>query len=325
MNKNYWGYRINKNNIDFFTQELHQGRLRQGWGYDERQNLRNMTLDEGAGRNLSMYNKVKKGDLLLIPHLPKWGVVAIVEATDDWFTHYEFSIDSELGDYGHVFPAKFLKSFSRQNAVVSGNIRSTLKNPSRFWNISHYSLDIEKVLSEKDLELHIKQDYRSRFESAIGEAFNIAFDGNKFKKVIYDIFNKQFTREEWEYALVSGLEVMLPFYSIDRVGGITEKEHGTDILIKLPTFVEGYEYAIAIQVKDYSGVVGNEVVGQINKASNYWENQNLKLIDKWIIITRAKKEVNLKLIDEDKSVKIIFAEELGELLNNMGRCYLGLS
>ncbi len=30
MTRNYWGYRINKNKIDFFRSELEQGRLRQG-------------------------------------------------------------------------------------------------------------------------------------------------------------------------------------------------------------------------------------------------------------------------------------------------------
>ena len=61
--KNYWGYRIDVKNQDFFFKELEQGRLRQGWGYAENQKLPD-TTDSGARKNLSMYKNVKKGDIL---------------------------------------------------------------------------------------------------------------------------------------------------------------------------------------------------------------------------------------------------------------------
>ena len=66
--KNYWCYRVDTSKIKFFTNELNEGRLRRGWGWDEAQDLRNFKLDEGAGRNRPMFNKVK-GDILLIPQL----------------------------------------------------------------------------------------------------------------------------------------------------------------------------------------------------------------------------------------------------------------
>lgn len=68
--KRYWGYRIDASAIDFFRKELEEGRLRQGWGYDEGQDLRKMTVDEGASRNSRMKNEVKKGDILLVPRIP---------------------------------------------------------------------------------------------------------------------------------------------------------------------------------------------------------------------------------------------------------------
>lgn len=175
-NKNYWCYRVDTNKIKYFNQELHEGRLRQGWGWDKLQDLRNFKLDEGAGRNRPMFNKVKKGDILLIPQLPNWGEVALVEATEDWSIAYRFEIDKQLGDYGHIFPAKYLKKFTRNNDNVTGNLRSTLKNPSRFWNINHYSNDVEILLSAEVTELSKVQDYNSRLESSIGNVFNEVFD-----------------------------------------------------------------------------------------------------------------------------------------------------
>ena len=150
--KNYWGYRIDIKNQDFFFKELQQGRLRQGWGYAENQKLPN-TKDSGARKNLSMYHNVKKGDTLLIPRLPDWGSVAIVEATEDWDDKekgYKFEIDDEKKDFGHIFPARYIGCFNRHGKDVSGNIQSTLKARNRFWNISRLSEDVEKIM--KNLE-----------------------------------------------------------------------------------------------------------------------------------------------------------------------------
>lgn len=54
MSRHYWGYRIDvKLVIAFFRNELENGRLRQGWGWDDRQNLRDLKADWGARRNLN--------------------------------------------------------------------------------------------------------------------------------------------------------------------------------------------------------------------------------------------------------------------------------
>ncbi len=322
--KNYWCYRIDTNRIEFFMDELNNGRLRQGWGWDKKQDLRNFQMDEGAGRNRAMFNRVKKGDIILIPQLPDWGKVAIVEVPEDWSEGYEFSIDDRYGDYGHIFPAKYLKSFTRNNEKVTGNLRSTLKNPSRFWSINHYSDDVEILLNSKQDELSTRQDHQSRLTSLVGDVFNNVFNEQHFANNLYDKFNEQFTREEWEFALVNGLQELFPYYQIERVGGKEEKNHGTDILIRLPSLLNNYEYAIAIQVKDYEGSVGKKVIGQIQKAKSYWESENIKLIDKIIIITKASKDVNIELTESETDVKIIFAGELKEVLNRIGKTMVGM-
>lgn len=148
MNKNIWGYRIDIKQAQFFFDELMEGRLRQGWGYDISQDLRNAVLEKDTKRNRRMFNKVKKGDIVLIPHLPNRGEVSFVEATEDWDKLYRFDIDKKMGDYGHIFPAKYLKKVNRNSNLISNNIRSTLRNQSRFWNIKHqYSNDIDKLLN----------------------------------------------------------------------------------------------------------------------------------------------------------------------------------
>ncbi|CEN48832.1 hypothetical protein [Capnocytophaga canis] len=319
--KNYWCYRIDTRHISFFKEELEQGRLRQGWGYDQNQDLRHPErIDVGTKRNLPMFQRVKKGDILLVPQLPSWGEVAVVEATADWDTGYDFQISDQYGDYGHIFPAQLIKSFSRHSSNVSGNIRSTLKNPSRFWNINHYKEDVEKIITTDDEKLKQTQTYQDRFESSVVAVFN----QTEFSNQLYQKLNEQFTREEWEYALVYGLKELFPFYEIDRIGGRSEAQHGTDILVKLPSLTSQYQYAIAIQVKDYSGGVGTQVIAQIDKA-NELNNENLKLIDKIVIVTKAEKELNAKLLENSQDIKFIFAEDLREILTEIGKKIIGKS
>lgn len=324
VKKNYWCFRVETGNIKYFVSELNENRLRQGWGWHQGQDLRNFTFDEGAGRNKSMFNRVKKGDILLIPQLPNWGDVALVEAIEDWNIGYKYEIDERKGDFGHIFPAKYIKSFTRNNENVTGNLRSTLKNPSRFWNINHYATDVEFLINKEATELSKKIDYNSRFENTIGNVFNEFFNEHEFANKLFEKLTEQFTREEWEFALVHGLREMFPYYQIDRVGGIEEKNHGTDILIKLPSILASYEYAIAIQVKDYEGIVGEDVLKQIEKSVDYWESKNLKLIDKIVIITKATKDNNIQLIENKENVKFIFANELKQLLADIGKHFIGM-
>ncbi|WP_051533562.1 hypothetical protein [Anaerovibrio sp. RM50] len=124
---NYWGYRIDTNARDYFYKEIRDGRLRQGWGFNESQNLKGNNVDVSARRNFPIINRVKKGDILLVPRIEGWDEIAIVEATDDFYNGYEFTIDPKIGDYGHIFPVKFRKCFSRYNDNVGGTIRETLK------------------------------------------------------------------------------------------------------------------------------------------------------------------------------------------------------
>ena len=328
MGKNYWGYRINTDEIDFFTSELINGRLRQGWGWNKKQDLTKLKMDEGAKRNLSIYNKVKKGDILLIPRCPTWEEVTIAEATEDFNKGYKFEIDKNLGDYGHIFPAKKIKSFVRDNTNVSGDIRASLKNVSRFWNMNFYGKDIEKLIRKNTAELSNQQTKAERFDNSINISFEKSFDKKIFSDEIFKNMLGNFSNEEWEFALVEGLRKILPEpVRVERTGGKEEEKHGCDIMIRYPG-VLGIEYIVGIQVKDYQSEVSHYPVDQICKIDKYFhENENCKVIDKIVIITESEKEDNSELEEyaEKKNVKIIFSKELKDLLYKMGRATLGLN
>ena len=324
--KNYWGYRIDVKNQDFFFKELEQGRLRQGWGYAENQKLPE-TEDSGARKNLSMYEKVKKGDILLIPRLPDWGSVAIAEAAEDWDDKekgYKFEIDDEKKDYGHIFPAEYKGCFNRHGKDVSGNIQSTLKARNRFWNISRLSEDVEKIM--KNLEGNKEStSVIENIKNIVSEQVKSYFNLKKCCDQIVDEYNQKFTASQWEEVLKDILEKIYPEYKIEKKGGSKEEEHGTDVLINVPGISENYN--IAIQVKNYTGNISDnkivEIIEQINKAGgnenegdNEYEEEESKLIDKILVITPAKEEENPKLIEKckEKNIKVIFSEELKKLI-----------
>ena len=314
--KNYWGYRIDVKNQDFFFKELEQGRLRQGWGYAENQKLPD-TTDSGARKNLSMYDNVKKGDILLIPRLPDWGSVAIAEAAEDWDKGYKFEIDDEKKDFGHIFPANYIGCFNRHGKDVSGNIQSTLKARNRFWNISRLSKDVEKII--QNLENNkISVSVNESIENIISEEMETYLKLlNEFSETIYKKYDDKFKAADWEKVLKNILEKIYPSeYIVENIGGIKEEKHGTDISITIPGIFENY--VIAIQIKNYKDVVNNidTIIEQINKSEEYEWSNNRKLIDKILIITSAKKKDNLNLVEkcQEKNIKVIFSEELKKLI-----------
>lgn len=316
--KKYWGYRIDVKNQDFFFKELEQGRLRQGWGYDKNQELPD-TKDSGARKNLSMYHNVKKGDILLIPRLPDWGSVAIVEATEDWDKAYGFEIDDEKKDYGHIFPAKYIGCFNRHGKDVSGNIQSTLKARNRFWSISRFSEDIEKIMGNLEGNRE-STSVIENIKNIVSEQVKSSFDLKRFSEKVIDEYNRKFTASQWEEVIKNILEKIYPGYEIERIDGSKEEKHGTDILVTISGLSNLEKYNIAMQVKNYNDVISDNnidnIIKQIKKAEEYvWEN-NGKLIDKILVITSAKKEENPKLIEECKkeNIKVIFSEELEKLI-----------
>ena len=305
-------------------EQLDGGVLRQGWGWSPEQDLRNLTFDGGAKRNQAIFRKVKQGDILLVPGLPTVSQVAIVEATADFSQGYRFGIDEGQSDYGHQFPVRYLRAFNRRNEQVDGCIRSTLTTRTRFWSMSHCADAIQKLLDADEGALGSRKSYIARYADAVQESFNGAFDEATFAESLYQRLTEGFTAAEWEFALVEALKARYPApCTVERVGGTAEAEHGCDILIRIPGLLD-YEYLVAIQVKDYEAVVSGAPLEQLAKA-DVLNDENHRVIDKILIVTRANREDNDRLWRNERGISVIFADELKQLLSGLSRAYLGLS
>ena len=309
----YWAFRVDVTQLSFLQQELYAGRLRQGWGYHEGQDLRDMTYDGGAKANLRML-EVRKDDVILVPHLPTYGEVAIVRATEDWATGYRYQVDAERRDYGHIFPVEFISCFVRNNEHVRASIRTTLRTPKRFWNLDTYGEDIQLLLNQ-EASLTRNQSHVDRLQSAVDATFAQEFNPVAFGRAVHQNLMLQFGDASWENVLVHGIQQLFPAFVVEHTGGHNEQLHGTDILIRIPGLISSYSYGIAIQVKDYEGAVSTDILQQINKAT-YWGEQEpgLRIIDRVVVLLRADAPLNEQLVTEAGEVRILFASDAEELL-----------
>ena len=322
----YWVSRIDKKNIDFFRNELDQGRLRQGWGWREDQNLRSRTFDGGASRNQRMFNEVKRNHIVLVPHLPDYGQVTVVEATEDWNSGYRFILpgvgrtggsageipDEEIGDYGHCFPAKKICTFHPKAEVVSAGIRSTLKCQLRFWNKDELEQDIRNICNATEEQRNNVVSHDDRLANAIGRSFNSIRE--KLRNNLCQEIDHEFQAAEWEYVLEEVLRWRYPGGSVERVGGPAENEHGTDLKITIPGLVDNQGFVIAVQVKDYDHQVDFQLLrGQVSKM-DYWQNQEgQRVIDKVVVFTKATREQQNEF-PQCEDVTFVFADDLKELI-----------
>ena len=304
----YWGFRTDVDcPASYYEAELEGGYLRQGWGYEDWQDLRkaDTTKVRELRANRRMYESVKKGDIVLIPHLPDWQSVRIAKAKDDWNTGYDFKI-GEQGDYGHMFPAERLRYFNRSNQNVHGDLARTLRCRSRFWDMTQYAAHIDALLDcdQDALITSIQKDELFR-NIALGVMASLK---DQVEDAVHRNISEKFEGTSWEFGLVEGLRALFPAYYIERTGGNTEKSHGTDILITMPGLAE-QKYGIAIQVKDKQWQVSDasidKAVQQIKKADDYWpqERGDLRIIEKIVVFT----DVDVSRREQD----VIFVDRKG--------------
>ena len=323
IQRNYWGFRIDTNcreYPDYYKKELDREVLRQGWGYEDEHNLKLLSkantlvpIDQVA--NLRMYNGVKRGDIILIPRIPNCNFVTIAQATSDWDTGYKFEIDKNMRDYGHQFPAKYLNHFSRDNKHVLSDVVSTLKARQRFWRLSASPDSIEALRRRETSELIDNVESEDRFNETVLSVMNqIRVEDEIHKKLL-----EQFGGSAWEYALVTGLKALFPFYDIERTGGSNESKHGTDILITMPGPLENVRYGIAVQVKDWREKAWDiaSAISQIEKADKAWKelHPELNIVEKIIVLTNVPSaQENLP---KESHVTIMNCHELKKLLRRM--------
>ena len=126
---NYYIFRIDYSDRDYFKKNLEKGILRQGWGVEnlslltESGEIRSQeewvnacpeswrTTDEARrylrnkNNNLRKMLEMKEGDIILIPKFPEWHTFSLYRVSGKYY----FDLEKEKGDYGHCIPVEIAK------------------------------------------------------------------------------------------------------------------------------------------------------------------------------------------------------------------------
>ncbi len=289
--RRYWAIRTDRDNRDLILKELENGRLRQGWGWAPEHDLRGIQDVISQGGNWwdrlsdtqweshphlkmlsSAENGIQVGDYIITPNLPSPGHFHIVEVTGEYyFEPIKLSETEDLHklgeDYGHILPVRILtkhNGINKHSDYVHADIRRTLRARQRMWNLDSYGDHIESILQhqKKGDDLSNPTSPKAKLESAWEVALDEAT--KTLEEKLIDALNSKFRAAEWETPIKDVLTNLYPRAEIINVGGPTEE--GADIIIKIPNHFGEMPWIIAIQVKNYEGEIGPEVLTQLRSA-----------------------------------------------------------
>lgn len=281
----YWVMRTDKNNIDLIYREVKEGRLRQGWGYQEDQNLDIIRSAMSEGKSLNddqkvcwrgnrrmhpqEWDSIQKGDLILLPNLPNLGLWSIAKVVGDYY----YQIHPNYRDYGHILKVELLnreKPVNPYSEFVSANLRKTMTNRLRLWNIDPYKEDVDKLISAID-----RKEEVSKSISGIDKLLNIH---SSLSKILEKEFRDKFHGSEFEEPIKNLLKKI--YQNVERRAGSGEK--GADFICSFTDGL-GVSHKIAVQVKMREGKASwLRPLEQIEEAFDNYEN-----VSAGVIITMA--------------------------------------
>ncbi len=289
----------------FLLDELNNGRLRQGWGWDKSQNLRDIERlweneewlsgeQQDAGRHWRMGNGegedyMQVGDLVAALNVPSDGLFTICRITGN----YEYKIHDKLGDFGHVRPVEVLtpQGVSNNHSLVHADLRRSFRCRSRMWNIKAHVACLKGILQSGLAagELTIGSTPEGRAESVVSELITEPL--NQMAKRLEMALPRSVRAEEWEPVLRSALEQLFPV-SVYHTGG--RHEHGADIEIVIPNpFEENRDWIVPVQVKDYEGEISVDVAKQLEQAIES-RQKAYRVIAVVLLVSNAKASDELK-------------------------------
>ena len=164
----YWAIRTDQARRAFIWAELASGRLRQGWGYREDQDLELLarirrtdgTPDAGQqatwrGNRLLLPTEpgaVSTGDLIVLANLPRYGTWSIARVTGGYryaISDQRNAIDHAQRDYGHIREVRLLTGPMGIDPGAEGvpaRLRAAMRSRIRMWNLDAYGEEIEGLV-----------------------------------------------------------------------------------------------------------------------------------------------------------------------------------
>lgn len=207
---NYYIFRIDYSDRDYFKENLEKGILRQGWGVEnlslltESGEIRSQeewvnacpkswrTTDEARrylrnkNNNLRKMLEMKEGDIILIPKFPEWHIFSLYRV----FGKYYFDLEKEKGDYGHCIPVEIAKEKPEEidkYFTYNGNDDTKVVHSK----LRGYQTSINSVYNEEIIKAikNLLQIKSIKMENLNKEIFSVR--PNDVEEIVENIFIKQ--------------------------------------------------------------------------------------------------------------------------------------
>ena len=277
----YWAMRTSRDCDDhreFLRSELLQGRLRQGWGSSEEQDLRAIEKAWQEGRPLTKEQAdasqhwrmgngpagdyMNVGDVVLVPNMPHDGLFTLVRVSGG----YAFKVSSEFGDFGHLRPVDVLTpvGVANEHPLVEGGLRRSLRYQGRLWRILAYANCLERIVGFEGAPHDL-----SVGTTAVGRAESIVTDvvAGPIATVAQQLSVRLplgLQGSEWETVVGRALEPLFPV-TVRHTGGPQERGADLEIMISNP-FDHDRNWVVPVQIKDHGFLEGPDVASELEDA-----------------------------------------------------------
>ena len=245
---------------EFVADELRQGRLRQGWGWEPSQDLRKLKSRIEAGESLPDWEQAAwrnrgllelvVGDLIVMPNVPWYGVWSIANVAGE---PYAYEIPAAIGDLGHIVPVRpLLKTdgslavVNPRNALVDARLRGTMRTMRRMWRIDWLGEAVNALVKA------IREGVDVGEETEPGQ-IHAAFLDNVRRGAMSEVarqLDRFYRGAEFEALLVHLLGEIYGRDAIEHVAGPTEA--GVDLIVTAREPL-GVAFRVGVQAKRYRG------------------------------------------------------------------------
>ena len=328
----YWAMRTSRDtpeHREFLRQELFEGRLRQGWGGHPEQDLRN--IEEAWRDGIPLNNNqalasrhyrmgdgpvddyMNHGDVVLVPNMPHDGLFTLVRIQGP----YDFKINQEQGDFGHLRPVEVLtpKGVANEHQLVDAGLRRSLRCRGRLWRISNYSECLEHII-EFDGDLTAGTTAVGRAESIVSDLVSRPIAD--MAKQLSEALPSELQGSEWEMVVRGALEPLFPV-TVRHTGGPQERGADLEIIISNP-FDQERSWIVPVQIKDHEFLEGPGVASTLEDAFRAREGRDHVVIAVVLLVTDAgpspELEEEMLQLSETYHVPFIFrgANDFREIL-----------
>ena len=329
----YWAMRTSRDtpeHREFLRQELSEGRLRQGWGGYPEQDLRciNKAWEEGSQltehqKNASRHWRMGDGpagdymndeDVVLVPNMPHDGLFTLVRIRGP----YEFEINEELSDFGHLRAVEVLTptGVANEHQLVDAGLRRSLRCRGRLWRISDYAECLERIIGF-DGDLTVGTTAVGRAESIVSDLVTGSIIEDMATR-LSESLRVGLQGSEWETVVRDALEPLFPV-TVLHTGGPQERGADLEIIISNP-FSQDHNWIIPVQIKDHEFLEGPEVVSKLEEAFCSRSGRGYVVIAVVLLVTDAdpsrELEEEMSKLSNENNVPFIFrgAKDFMEIL-----------